>query len=97
MKLRLDDYTYNRPLIKKMLDKKGSENYQNLATEYAVFSDCPIIATYVFMGELIGFSDAMVERMRSYSGFYGYAELELKERFGNSVGVDMAQFIKKIG
>lgn len=96
MKINMDDYKHNRQLIKTMLETKDVNNYKELATNYAVGAGCPIMATYYFMGELLGFSDELVGRMQDYAKFYGYTGIVSKNDIGHSVGIDKELLIKRV-
>lgn len=95
MKLKIDEYGYNRTYVKEWIRKKGADRYQEIASEFAVIANCPIFAVYWFMGELIGFDEWTIERMQSISKFYQYSEIISDNDIGHSVGLDREQFLKR--
>lgn len=87
MKIRIDDYAFNRPFVKKLLEIKG-DKYRQAVSEFAVTSGCPVFAVYYFIGEEIGFDEWIIERMVGLAKFYGYTKIESNKDQGFSVGFD---------
>lgn len=57
------------------------------APEFAITSGIPIFTTYFFIGEIIGFSDKMLVRMKALAKFYGYTKIQA------NTDIDLNQFI----
>lgn len=88
MKIKIDDYAFNRPLVKNLLNRKGMDSYKDIASEFAVTSGCPIFVVYYFIGEIIGYNEWIVDRMQKIAKFYNYSSIESKQDQGFSVEFD---------
>lgn len=95
MEIKIDDYAYNRKLVDLLIKKKGEDKYQEFASEFAVVSCCPIFVVYYFIGEIRGFDEWTVTRMKSLAKFYGYTLVSSTTDEGHSIGFDKTIFLER--
>ena len=73
-----------------LVKRKGEKHYTEYAGDFACSAGVPIFTTYFFLGEIIGFSPEMIERMKGYAKFYAYTrivantDIDLKQFVGNN-------------
>ena len=75
MKLKIEEHAHCRHLVKALVKKKGVDNYMNYASEFAVSAGVPIFTTYFYIGEIVGYTPQIIERMKDLAKFYGYTEI----------------------
>lgn len=63
MIFNLKEFRVNIPFLVSQLNKYSTKNPINVASEAGVYSHCPIIAMFHFLGELQGFTPELMERI----------------------------------
>jgi hypothetical protein len=86
MKLNLDEYSAHREPVKLTLATRGEREFISVSAMYAATGACPIFVVYLYIGELIGYNEWLMERLRKMAEFYDYTEI-----VGEAM-IDMKQF-----
>ena len=75
MKLDLSDYVAHREAVYSTLNNRGHGEYKSVSSMYSATSACPIFVVYLYIGELIGYNEWIIERLESVAKFYDYTEI----------------------
>jgi hypothetical protein len=75
MKLDLNRYRVNAPLIQKVCQNSPESDISDLISEFAVGSHCPLVALYFYVGEGLGYTQEITGVIDRLSKFYGYTEI----------------------
>ena len=90
MKLNIDEYSAHRKPIKTTLDNRGHYDFKSVASMYAATCACPIFVAYLYAGEVVGYNDWLIKRMKETAEFYDYTSIS------GDASIDMSQFeVKK--
>ena len=80
MKL-VEEYRNNKEFFKRFLEKNQGRNEWNLLVEFSAVCFIPVLALYVFYGEIKGFSDKVKDRIKSNCEFYGWNYKDFEKYF----------------
>jgi len=75
VKIDFNDYKVQEEVIKKIVDKKGLDDLDELVSEIASMSGCPILCVLYFIGSYKGFNEEILNSMRKISKFYKYTDI----------------------
>lgn len=89
MKLNIDEYKVHRESVATTLATRGQQEFKNVCSMYAATGACPVFVVYLFVGEIIGFDDWLMESLHRMAQFYDYNEI-----IGEAT-IDLKQFEKR--
>lgn len=75
MTIDLNKYRVNIPVIKAWIKQKHGQNPIDFASELAVATNVPIIVVFHYIGEIIGFSDELNDKIEKLKKFYGITKI----------------------
>jgi hypothetical protein len=78
MKL-VEDYRNNKQFFKKYLSRLDTDSYLiwDQISEYSATTHIPIICLYIYYGEINGFDDFLINKIKNLCFFYDYNFREL--------------------
>ena len=71
MNLDINAYRINKPALQLFIEKWVGRNKYALCSEFSCYSAVPVIAVFVYYGELYGFDDELKNRIENAKKFYG--------------------------
>lgn len=68
----IDSYRKNIPAFKRFLERNSNRSRYEAISEFSACHMIPVIALYVYYGEMNGFDDGVKDRMKGICEFYDY-------------------------
>jgi len=75
MKFKVKDYRANKQMLIAGLRRCPGKDPIEVAGEVAVYTYCPLIAMYTFLGEIQGMTPELEKRISDLVKFYGITEV----------------------
>ena len=76
MIIKLDDYTVNRKPVREFIEANKELDFNELLKRLVIITSCPVIVVSYFIGEVIGFTPEIKERIETLTKFYDYEKIE---------------------
>lgn len=75
MKFKVKDYRINKQILESSLRRSPDKNPIDVVSSTAAYSHCPLLALFIFLGEIQGMTPELQKRIDDTIKFYGITEV----------------------